>query len=183
MRRFLGLLLTAGSLAAATARVVSLNGAGQFPLDPLRRGLGHGWAAALIDGLGRDRVDVPHSRPADERYPYIGVAWCCRAFPALTRNSGGHVRLRFGAAFAGARVRLNGDEAGRHEGGYTPFEFDITKALAEGDNSLAPEVDIVAGEIGGLSFEQTLPPAQAKRWEPHHPNPSRIVLDREVDFR
>ena len=94
MRRFLGFLLTASSLLAAPARVVSLNGAWQFALDPLRKGVEHGWAAAPFDGRAWDRVDVPHSWPADKRYPYIGVAWYRRSFPAPARIAGDHVRLR-----------------------------------------------------------------------------------------
>jgi beta-glucuronidase len=141
MRRFLGLLLTAGSLLAAPARLVSLNGAWQFALDPLRKGVEHGWAATPFDGRAWDRVDVPHSWPADKRYPYIGVAWYRRTFSSPARNPGDHVRLRFGAVFARARVWLNGKDLGRHEGGYTPFDFDVTSALAEGENSLAVEVD------------------------------------------
>jgi beta-glucuronidase len=157
MRRFLGFLLTASSLLAAPARVVSLNGDWQFALDPLRKGVEHGWAAAPFDGRAWDRVDVPHSWPADKRYPYIGVAWYRRSFPAPARIAGDHVRLRFEAAFARAGVWLNGKQLGRHEGGYTPFDFDVTSVLIEGENWLAVEVD-------SAWTESTMPGAR--------PNPS-----------
>jgi beta-glucuronidase len=88
-----------------------------------------------------DRVEVPHSWPADKRYPYIGIAWYRRTFASPARRPDEHVRLRFGAAFARAQVWLNGKELGRHEGGYTPFEFDVTNVIAEGENSLAVRVD------------------------------------------
>ncbi len=45
--------------------------------------------------------------------------------------------LHFGACDQVARVLLNGKELGAHEGGYTPFSFDITEYLCEGKNELS----------------------------------------------
>jgi beta-glucuronidase len=139
MRLFLGVLLTA-SLPAAP-RVTSLDGDWQFALDPLRKGVEYGWTNAPFDARAWDRVEVPHSWQADKRYPYIGAAWYRRTFPAPARANNECVRLHFGAAFARARVWLNGKALGGHEGGYTPFEFDVTQALQPGVNFLAVEVD------------------------------------------
>jgi beta-galactosidase/beta-glucuronidase len=38
-------------------------------------------------------------------------------------------------------VWVNGQPVGEHEGGYTPFEFDITDLLAAGDNVVTVRVD------------------------------------------
>ena len=48
--------------------------------------------------------------------------------------------LRFGAVDYLADVYLNGQKVGRHEGGYTPFEFDVTALLHSGSNQLAVRV-------------------------------------------
>ena len=48
----------------------------------------------------------------------------------------GRVILHFGAVDTICQVFLNGKELGKNEGGYLPFSFDITKALADGENEL-----------------------------------------------
>ena len=50
------------------------------------------------------------------------------------------VLLHFGAVDQIARVTLNGQELGRHEGGYDAFSFDVTDAL-QAENLLAVEVE------------------------------------------
>ncbi|MBA3893131.1 MAG: hypothetical protein H0X69_05480 [Gemmatimonadales bacterium] len=42
--------------------------------------------------------------------------------------------LHFGAVDYAATVWLNGRRVGEHEGGYLPFEFDVTGLLEEGAN-------------------------------------------------
>jgi hypothetical protein len=60
--------------------------------------------------------------------------------------------LCFGAVDYLADVYVNGQKVGTHEGGYTPFEFDITSLLRAGENQIAVRVvdpgakpDIVEG--------------------------------------
>ena len=47
------------------------------------------------------------------------------------------VLLNFEAACHKTEVFVNGVSVGKHSGSYTPFSFDITDALTEGDNSIA----------------------------------------------
>ena len=141
LRLLLGLLITAVSLAAQPSRLVSLDGEWQFALDPLRKGTQYGWMTPPFGSQSWDKVQVPHSWPADKRYPYIGTAWYRRTFLSPVHAQGERVMLEFGAAFARAHVWLNGTHLGSHEGGYTPFDFDVTGQIAEGVNSLAVEVD------------------------------------------
>jgi len=54
--------------------------------------------------------------------------WYRRTFTA-TAGRGQHLLLHFGAVDWRAEVWVNGKSAGRHEGGYDPFTFDITSAL------------------------------------------------------
>ncbi len=51
----------------------------------------------------------------------------------------GRVVMRFDGVYSGARVWLNGTEVARHEGGFTPFEADVTD-LVRAENVLALEV-------------------------------------------
>lgn len=71
---------------------------------------------------------------------YEGPVWYQRAFtyhkPAQKRTF-----LYFGAANYFARVYLNGEKVGEHEGGFTPFNFEITAKVLEGRNTLVVEVD------------------------------------------
>ncbi|MBQ3109927.1 MAG: glycoside hydrolase family 2 [Clostridia bacterium] len=48
----------------------------------------------------------------------------------------GRVHIHFGAVDNIAHVKINGKEAGDHEGGYIPFSFDITHLLEENENTV-----------------------------------------------
>jgi len=50
------------------------------------------------------------------------------------------VLLHFGAVDRLARVHINGKDVCQHNGGYLPFEADITDALVEGENIICVEV-------------------------------------------
>ena len=51
------------------------------------------------------------------------------------------VLLYFGAVNYDCRVWVNGQEAGHHVGGFTPFNFDVTEMLKEGENTVIVKVD------------------------------------------
>jgi beta-glucuronidase len=121
---------------------VSLDGTWRFGLDPTRTGESDRWFAPDLDESRWDRVEVPHCWPVDPRYAYTGTAWYRRTFDAPADLGGRHARLEFDAVFARARVWVNGQLVGSHEGGYTPFGFDVTAHLIAGrPNALAVAVD------------------------------------------
>jgi beta-glucuronidase len=127
---------------AAARTTIELGGEWRFALDPTVEGEEDRWFAGDLNETRWERVNVPHCWPVDPRYQYTGRAWYRRTFPSPDNLGGSHVRLEFGAVFARARVWLNGTLLGAHEGGYTPFGFDVTRALAVGTpNILALEVD------------------------------------------
>ena len=65
------------------------------------------------------------------------------------------VLLHFGAVDQCCRVLVNGQEAGRHEGGYLPFCFDITALLTEGENRLTVAVtDDAEGGVYGMGKQR-----------------------------
>src|SRR6266699_3088706 len=71
---------------------------------------------------------------------YEGTVWYKKSFNYQKKD---HRRLfvYFGAANYLADVYLNGRKLGRHEGGFTPFNFEITSLVREKDNFLVVKVD------------------------------------------
>lgn len=66
--------------------------------------------------------------------------WYERSFTVPSKWNGKRVLLHFGAVDWRADVWVNGVSLGRHEGGFTPFGFDITEALKKGGNTLRVRV-------------------------------------------
>ena len=75
-----------------------------------------------------------------ELYYYEGAVWYRTKFDVKPRQ-GRRYFLYFGAANYETVVGLNGRRLGSHEGGFTPFNFEVTDRLKEGDNSLVVNVD------------------------------------------
>jgi beta-glucuronidase len=72
---------------------------------------------------------------------YQGMVWFRRIFDFLP-NPDRRYFLYFEAVDYRARVSLNGDVIGEHEGGFTPFAFEITERLSESNrNSITVAVD------------------------------------------
>jgi beta-galactosidase/beta-glucuronidase len=65
--------------------------------------------------------------------------WYRRTFTAR-KASGQQTLLNFEAVDYDATVWVNGKELGSHRGGHTPFVFDITNALLDGENELVVRV-------------------------------------------
>ncbi len=63
-----------------------------------------------------------------------------RTFRLSSKPAGQRFKLRFSAVYSLCRAWLNGVEIGGHEGGFVPFEFDVTDAIKAGLNSLAVNV-------------------------------------------
>ena len=94
---------------------------------------------AFVNGL---RLDVPsdwNSQTPELKY-YEGTVWYARRFDA-PRQDGRRLFLHFGAVSYRCRVYLNGEEIGSHEGGFTPFQIEVTGKLKPADNFLAVEVN------------------------------------------
>jgi len=83
------------------------------------------------------RLDVPgdfNSQVPELKY-YEGNIWYQRIFEAKEKD-GRQQFLYFAGASYETKVWLNGLEVGRHEGGFTPFQFNITEQLKDGVNDL-----------------------------------------------
>jgi len=88
------------------------------------------------------RLNVPsdwNSQLPELKY-YEGTVWYARRFDVAKENNK-RLFLYFGAVSYRCRIYLNGKEIGQHEGGFTPFQMEITDAVKEKDNFLAVEVN------------------------------------------
>jgi len=76
----------------------------------------------------------------DQLFFYEGTVWYKKSFH-YTKSSGKRVFLYFGAANYEAIVYLNGEKLGSHVGGFTPFNFEVTDKIQDGENFVVVKVD------------------------------------------
>lgn len=75
----------------------------------------------------------------DQLYYYEGTVWYRKKF--TYKPSDKRQFIYFGAANYEAIVGVNGKIIGKHVGGFTPFNFEVTELLKEGENTLIVKVD------------------------------------------
>jgi beta-glucuronidase len=144
----LSLLLISISTAFAQERytirypdAIPLHGEWSFALDPAEVGQQEKWYRDTYPLKPWDKVEVPHCFSVDARYQfYTGTVWYRKTFP-WKAEVGKRVILHFDAVYYKCSVWLNNKKIGAHEGGYTPFQIDVTDYLLEGDNFLAVSVN------------------------------------------
>ena len=71
---------------------------------------------------------------------YEGTVWFKTGFPAVAMKDY-RTLLYFGAVNYDCHVWVNGKKAGHHVGGFTPFNFDISDLLRDGENTVIVKVD------------------------------------------
>ena len=76
----------------------------------------------------------------DRLFFYEGTVWLKRSFDYRPQD-GCRALLYFGAVNYDAHVYVNGHHVGHHEGGFTPFNYDVTSQLHAGENTLIVKVD------------------------------------------
>ena len=105
---------------------VSLDGSWQFFPDPEQQ-----FTHQSLGQLEPRLIQVPGPWQAqfDDLRDYSGVAWYRKEFELPKATSTASAFLHFGAVDYSTTVWLNGKEVGRHEGGYLPFEIDISQQL------------------------------------------------------
>ncbi|WP_394766668.1 glycoside hydrolase family 2 protein [uncultured Paludibaculum sp.] len=117
---------------------MSLNGPWAFEFDDGGKGLAEDWAAA--GKKFSKSIVVPFcfesARSGIGDTSFHPVVWYQRSFTTPAEWKGRSVLLNFGAVDYQAEVWVNGRNAGSHEGGNTPFRFDITPFLKVGANTV-----------------------------------------------
>ena len=122
---------------------LNLNGTWDFEFDDDNIGIEGHWAHGARDFGGTILVpycfESPKSGIGDTGFhPYV---WYRRVFILPDEWAGRHVLLHFGAVDYRATVWVNGKLCGEHEGGHTPFKFDVTTFLNPGPNHVTVRVE------------------------------------------
>ena len=77
----------------------------------------------------------------DKLLYYEGSIWYKKSFDYSKKEAANRVFVYFGAANYQADVYLNGRKLGRHIGGFTPFNFEVTDLLMDKGNFLVVKID------------------------------------------
>jgi len=135
------------------ARVtISLNGQWPAIIDPMGRGDKHKYYRNRKPKNKSELIEYDFDTTATLHVPgdwnsqqqclkfYEGNIWYKKSFD-YKRKINRRVFVYFGAANYEAVVWLNGKKLGAHEGGFTPFNFEITDKVRPGNNFLVVRVN------------------------------------------
>jgi beta-glucuronidase len=115
----------------------SLNGLWCFRLDPEGAGRTAGWWRAPLAEACEMPVPASYNDVLADRAvrDHVGDAWYQTVVRVPRGWAGERVVLRFDAATHRAVVWVDDVEVARHEGGYTPFEADVTAHVRPGEEA------------------------------------------------
>ncbi len=139
--------------------ITCLDGKWRYIIDPLENGYYDYRLRINGDGFFRNRTDqaknlveydfsrseqinVPGdwNSQADELFVYEGNVWYEKDFNISKDDTRRYV-IYFGAINYHSIIYVNGERIGEHTGGYTSFNFDISKQIKNGDNHVVVKVD------------------------------------------
>ena len=132
----------------------SMNGLWRFVLDPEGEGRDKRW----FDGLPTHAREMPVPASYNDIVPdpalhdHVGEAWYETAIRVPRDWQGQRVVLRFESATHRAEAYVNGRPVVTHEGGYTPFEADVSELVRPGD------ADRITVAIDNRLTWQSIPP-------------------------
>lgn len=86
------------------------------------------------------RVPGDWNTQKEKFFLYEGTIWYEKAFH-YTLPADKRLFIYFGAVNYDAKVYVNGKKVGEHAGGFTPFNFEITDQIKNGDNFVIVKVD------------------------------------------
>jgi beta-glucuronidase len=138
----------------ATRERRRLDGLWRFALDPGAAGRRERWWEGAL--AGAREMPVPASY--NDIYPdaalrdHVGDAWYQTVARVPAGWAGERIVLRFDAATHRAVVWLDDIQVAEHEGGYTPFEADVTERVRPGEEH---RITVVVNNV--LSW-QSIPP-------------------------
>jgi len=112
--------------AKDTRVTLDLGGMWSYKVDAKNVGMKEKWFASALDRADWKTMKIPNNWHLTEVGDYDGTVWFKTAFAAPAALKGKRLFLRFGAVDYFAHVWLNDVYLGKHEGMFTPFEFDVT---------------------------------------------------------
>ncbi|WP_334170942.1 beta-glucuronidase [Sinomonas sp.] len=119
--------------ASATRELVNLDGLYRFKVDT-GRGLADGWQDVILDTQLEMAVPASYNDifPDPAVRDHVGWVWYQREVRVPRGWDGQRVWLRLESATHGAKVFVGDALVAEHQGGYTPFEAEITDHVAPG---------------------------------------------------
>lgn len=104
-----------------------------------------------------------------ENKHYIGDMTYQRNFSLTSEMKNKRVFIRFGSVAHVANVFINGTKVGSHKGGFTPFEFEISKYINSGENC-------VRVDVSNILDKTSLPVGN------YYEEDGRKIVDENFDF-
>ena len=111
---------------------LNLNGIWQFQLDAPDSGEARGWFQSGLPSPRQILVPFPWGSPLSGVPDSATIGWYSRTLEVPTSWTGRRTFLVIGAADWRTTAWLDGKKLGTHDGGYIPFEFELTKNLKPG---------------------------------------------------
>ena len=105
---------------------ILIDPSGRMPLDK----------ATASSDWRRVRVGLSWNVQFEDLREYMGAAWYRLRFELPEFRDARHVLLKFGAVDYFCEIYVNSFSVGTHEGGYTPFSFEITSSVHAGQNEM-----------------------------------------------
>jgi glycosyl hydrolase family 2 len=123
------------------AEWLNLNGRWRFAFDARDEGERLGWAGGVLPGNREILVPFSWGAPLSGVPDSADIGWYARdvTVPAAWRER--RVFVVFGACDWRTTAWLDGKKIGEHQGGYTPFEFELSRLAHAGPHRLVVRVD------------------------------------------
>jgi hypothetical protein len=113
---------------------LNLNGRWRFAFDSADQGERAGWAKGTLPGERQILVPFSWGAPLSGVPDSGDIGWYARSVTVPENWSGRRVFVVFGAVDWRTTVWLDGTKLGEHQGGYTPFAFELTPYLHPGQS-------------------------------------------------
>ncbi len=140
----------------------NLNGSWFFAFDDNNVGQSEHWQKSEL--FFDQKIQVPFVYQAKEsginNQEVHDVVWYQRKISIDTLDANERIRLHFGAVDYFADIYINGDYIGSHEGGDSPFEFDITNAL------VFNQEQTLTVRVSDRTYDETIPRGK-QSWTGH----------------
>jgi 6-phosphogluconolactonase/glucosamine-6-phosphate isomerase/deaminase len=131
---------------------IDLTGWWQFKFDEKDEGESLKWHANPPQECLTVNLPSCWNQVFPKHYDYDGTAWYFRQVYLPAQELDERASLRFEGVNYRCTVYVNGKEVGEHEGGFTPFIFDITRVIRP------DQLNSFAVRVNGEHDEWTLPP-------------------------
>jgi hypothetical protein len=126
----------------ARAEWLNLNGRWRFAPDSADQGVVAGWSNGQLPGDEQILVPFSWAAPLSGISDSTDIGWYARTITIPASWRGKRVFLVVGASDWRTSAWLDGDSLSFHQGGYTPFSFELTKLARPGSTQrLAIRVD------------------------------------------